>query len=774
MPSSPPSVRPVLAALLTALLLASSVLVSGSATLLPAAHAEVGGPSAQAPAAPPSATEDTPVSMDLVSLTPTSLAPGGTLEAQVEVTNTSSEPQSALALELRTRTSRITDRAELSAWESDTTAQPTGEAIASSAPHDELAPGESVLLTVTVDAEELDYSEEPYYWGTRRLELTVASEEDPLSTLRTFVVWRPAEAEDTITQSVLLPLAAEDASQMVTDPEAFATSAESGQLASVRETAPQVGADWWLDPALLDPPAMPVAQEDGEETPAGSVPEYGPEPRSAELAEVLEGASAQRTVLSMPYADSDTASLQAAGADDLAGMIGDRGDQVWKDREIAPRAEALRVDGQSADADALESVLESGATAAIAPSSSLRSDPASSVTPSSIGMYTSTRQPGAQLPLLAPDPELSSEFSQLTSGNDTEQVQQRLLAETATVASEYATSPRHLLISPSPDAVLDPTATSSAMDALQEAPWIEAGSTSELLDAAEHQDWTTDPLAGGDALYALGEVDGDAVVPSGPSATGRWQHLESAEAPAPLPEDALLELEAASAQVDTLAAAMEDDSPLDAPRREIIAGTSARWRGEPGVPAERAQEATELATALQNRIEVVPASGYNVISDAVSVPITISNRLDTPITVRIAVTSDKPLVQVGEPKVVTVPARGKIDAPIDVEAIANGTVTLTTVVTTEDGRALTAPADVPLTVNPSWENWTTLVIVIAMGLLVIVGVARARRTGSSTRAPAVVAPEDPEELARSGRSTPDRSPDPDTDIHPASPEEDRS
>src|SRR5690606_32735972 len=117
----------------------------------------------------------------------------------------------------------------------------------------------------------------------------------------------------------------------------------------------------------------------------------------------------------------------------------------------------------------------------------------------------------------------------------------------------------------------------------------------------------------------------------------------------------------------------------------------------------RAQEASLLATELQDRIGVVPASGYNVISDEVAVPITITNDLDTPITVRIEVTSDKPLVQIAEPMVVEVPARRQIDAGVDVEAIANGTVTLTTVLTTEDGRALTAPIDVPLTVNPSWE-----------------------------------------------------------------------
>src|SRR5699024_4658295 len=80
--------------------------------------------------------------------------------------------------------------------------------------------------------------------------------------------------------------------------------------------------------------------------------------------------------------------------------------------------------------------------------------------------------------------------------------------------------------------------------------------------------------------------------------------------------------------------------------------------------------------------------------------------------------------------------------------------TLTSSLTTEDGRSLTEPVEVPLTVNPAWENWTTMLVVIAMSLLVVVGVARARRTGAATRAPAMRGPEDPAELARSGRSAP--------------------
>lgn len=753
MPSLPLPVHPVLAALLAALVLASSVLVSGPATLLPAARAEAASASPAAPAAPPEQAEDAPVSMDLVSLTPTSLAPGGTLEAQVDVTNTSSEPLSTLALELRTRTSRVTERGELSQWQSDASPEAAGTALASSEPHEELAPGDSTRLTVEIDAEELDYSEEPYYWGTRRIALTVASEDEPLSTLRTFVVWRPDDVEEAITQSVLLPFSAGDAATMVTDPEDFAESAESGRLASLEQLAQRQDVDWWLDPALLDAPMLPVPLE-GEEAP-GAVREYAPEARSAELASVLQEEVGERTVIAMPYAQADTVSLEAAGADLLRDVVRDHGQQAWNDAGIVPRASAQRLDPASTDADTLESVLAADGTAAVLPSSSLRADPASSVTPSSIGVYPSSRTQGDPLTLLAPDPVLSSEFSLLTADSDAEQTRQRLLAETATIASEYATAPRHLLISPSAETVLDPEATGAVLDAMAEAPWIRSGSTGTLLDAAEDQSWTTAPRGGDGELYALGRLDGAAVRPSGPAEDGSWTHLESAEDPQLLDPQALTELESSWREIDTLAVAMEDDTSLEAPRREIIGATSLHWRGEPEVPQARAEHSAGVTSGLRDRIQVVPASGYNVISDEASVPITISNDLDTSITAQIEVTSDKPLVQVGEPVKVEVPARGQVDASVPVEAIANGTVTLTTIVSTEEGAPLTAPVEVPLTVNPSWENWTTLVLVIAMGLLVIVGVARARRTGASTRAPAVHGPEDPEVLVRTGRSTVD-------------------
>jgi hypothetical protein len=784
MPSSLPAVRPVLAALLTVLVVASSVLVSGPSTLIPAA----GAAAQDAPAAPPVPGDDAPVSMDLVSLTPTSLAPGGTLRAEVEVTNTSSAPLTDLDLELRTRTSRVTERSALARWQADTSpdadtpalatalggatagsgddpdGDPDGDAGedhgAQAAP---LAPGESRRLTVEVDAEELGYSEETYFWGTRRLSLTAVSGDEPLAGLRTFVVWRPDGADASITQSTLLPLSEADAAAAVTAPEERTASAEQGRLAGLRALAVREDVDWWLDPALLDPPVLAAPSDSSggegagaEEEDSSTVPEYRPDPVGAAISGELDAAVGARTVLSTPYAGADLVSLHEAGAEVLADAAREEADGVWEATGIAPRAQALAVPGPEADAEALEQAIEVGANAAVVPSSSLRPDLDASVTPSSVGVYESSRAEGARLPVLAPDPVLSDEFSLLTGDNDTEQTRQRMLAETATIASEYTSAPRHLLISPSAAAALDPEAAGTVLDALAEAPWIETGSTAALLDAAEQQAWTTDPGAGSEEMLALGRLDAQDVHASA-SVDGTWTIQQEAAAQQLLDPATLEGLEGSWRRLDALGEAMEDDSPLDAPRLEILGATSVAWRGEAGTPAARAQDAAERVEALRDRIRVVPASGYNVVSDSADVPITITNGLDTPITVKVSVTSDRRIVRIGEPAVVQVPARGQVDATVDVQAVANGAVTLTTTLTTEDDRALADPVEVPLTVNPSWENWTTLVLVIAMGLLVVVGVARARRTGSSTRAPAIHGPEDPEELSRTGRSTLDTS-----------------
>ena len=764
MPLSPPSVRPVLAALLTVLLIVAPALVSPSAT--PGATASAAGPdgSVGAPAAPPPLPDDTPISMDLVSLDPASLDLDGTVTAQVEVTNTSSEPLTDTVLELRGPSSRVTEREAISQWQADSSPDVDGAAISGSATTSTLAPGQSVTLTVEATSEELGYIDEPYYWGARRISLTVVADEQPLAAIRTFVVWRPEGAEDSITQSVLLPVASRDAAEAISDPPSYAESVESGHLGGLLDLAQREDVDWWLDPALLDPPLLPQdtgaeegsgsdeEQESAEPTPQPTIA-YEPEPAATGMAAALEEAVGQRTVLAMPYARTDLESVHAAGVTELARAAEEEGAAAWEENGIIPRALVLGVPSEQAGPQALQQVRTAGASAAIVPASSLRTDPSATVTPSSIALHRQD-DGGEDLPLLAPDPELSAEFSLLTGEGDAEQTRQRLLAETATIATEYTTAPRHLLIAPDPEVELDAAAAGDALDALGDVPWIETGRTGALLDAAAHRDWVTDTQDDSGQLYAEGEIDDAQVLPSGPGEDGRYVHLEEPEDPRLADPAVLDELAQTWSRLDTLGMAMKDDAALQGPRLVALSGASLRWREDPEVPAHRAEQAAERTVTLNEAIEVAPASGYNLISDSAPVPITVTNGLDTRIRVRIQVSSDRPLVHIDEQPVVEVPARGQVETTVPVSAIANGTVTLTSTLTTEDGRSLTEPVEVPLTVNPAWENWTTVLVVIAMSLLVIVGVARARRTGAATRAPAMRGPEDPEELARSGRSAP--------------------
>src|SRR5699024_12696666 len=91
----------------------------------------------------------------------------------------------------------------------------------------------------------------PSYGGARRLSLPVVADEPPRAAIRSFVVWRPEGAEDSITQSVLLPIASRAAAEAISDPPSYAESVESGRLGSLLELAQREDVDWWLDPALL-------------------------------------------------------------------------------------------------------------------------------------------------------------------------------------------------------------------------------------------------------------------------------------------------------------------------------------------------------------------------------------------------------------------------------------------------------------------------------------------------------------------------------------------
>jgi hypothetical protein len=676
------------------------------------------------------------VSLDLIDGGATSLSAGQELALKVRLTNRGSEPLTDPALELRVRTDRITDRGTLAQWQEQNGPDTYGVPATTVDGPGEIAPGDSAELTLAVEADDLGFSSAPYLWGARRLSVTATDEGDPLASLRSFTVWRPEGADARVSSTVMLPVAATDPGAVVTDTDAFTASADKGRLKDLSDLAARSDVDWMLDPSLLDSPEVSDGSG-GDDRSAGddegdqpSPAHYAVPDAASTLSDALASSAEDRDVLALPYAQSDAVSLKAAGTTDLQDALAERSKKVWEDNGIDPVGEATVIPGEEASGKTLARAVSSGADTLVVPSSSLRADPAGTVTPSSIGTFTSK---GTTVPVLAPDPTLSAELEDLRSGQDVEQVRQRVIAETAVIASEQSSAPRQILIAPDLAGDMDLDAVTSTLDALDEVPWTKQAPVSKLLDAAEKDRMVTDTGTESGGLYALGALDAGDVRPSGPGDDGTWAHLPRARERDEVETETLESLQGSLRSLGTVTSIAQEDAPFSATRFLILSTTSSRLAGKEDRTSDRVQTASEQVASMRESIHVVPASGYNLVSDSAGVPITVTNGLDSPITVEVAVSTDRPIVRVGEPTTVEVPARQKKEVTVPIDAIANGTVTLTSSLRSEDGTELASPVSVPLNVNPAWENWTTLVLVGALGALVVVGVLRARRTGSHRR-----------------------------------------
>lgn len=787
MPSSTPLARPHgrrWAGLLAALVLALACLLG----LAPPQ-------SIAAPADP----AETPLTLDLVSLTPVSVSSSSTVTAKVQVTNTSASAVAAPVMDLRVGAPRITSRGDLSAWENRTDVSASGTVRASSdAKTEDLAAGASRTFTVSVKADKLGLGDEDWLWGARRTALTVRSQGTDLATLRTFLVWRPSGATESVAQSVLLPVTADDPGQVATDPTAFAENAHRGRLSERLRLAERSDVDWLLDPALLDPPALatektaegvtepttaPSAQpsetadasstttpapsssdtaaptssptaateSDSSQSTATSVV-YEPSSASEEVADTLKDRAGSRTVLTVPYARADLVSIRSAGLSNLPKVLEDSSAQALKDAGIESRGTVLSVRGEQATADSLAQARDAGADVLLTPSSSLREDPVGTIVPSSAAVL---REKDSSTPVLAPDPVLSDQLGSITSAADGERVTQRMLAETAVIASEYTTADRQVLISPDASSGMDAEQAGAALDAMDQAPWIRSARTGDLLKAAESESWADGPEAKS-GLYAIGTIGAAAVHPSTRGTDGQWITAATAQTSPLLPAAPLRSAQRTAARTTALGSVMEDPAPTEQPRQAALSAASIVWRGDDGLRATgRADRAKALSDAVAGKITAVPASSYNLLASSSGVPITVTNDLSTPVTVDVVVSADANTVRLPEPsRRVTVPPQGQTQVRMPVEAVANGTVNLEVTLQAESGRELSPARSVRLTVNPSWENWTTMALVVAMGVLVVIGVLRARRTGSSRRGPAQRGPEDPELLAATGISRP--------------------
>lgn len=743
-------------------------------------------PSEPAPSPEPDARA--PLTLDLRALTPSAVKPGGTVEARVNITNTGSTPLEGVALQLSGLTSRVTDRTIADEWAAMDTADTShrGTVRGTSATRT-LGPGEAAEFTVRVPADSLGYTRDESLWGPRRIALTAvtgaqssADGTQPstggtaAATLRTFLVWQPTAETPRISLAYLAPLASTDPALAATDPDAFAKDVREGAFAAQWDIAQRTDVSWWLDPSMLADLKVPKGMTTLDEAlskldpaPSDSTPSPSPSPSTTPAASDAGGADEPASAPApgttwgqdRTWDERRSALIDAASSHDvtlapfaLASPATARSTAKLLEKEASAAATSaglstaptvVRMEPEAVSAKAIRA---SGAKVALVPAESFFSSTNPNVTPS--GYAQLARKGESTVALVGYDTRLTELSEHLADARDPELSYQRALADTALIAGQPASAPRTLLLAPSATSSLNPERTSHLLDALSAAPWVTHAPASTLLDAAKAGKGTTSIIGEG-GNYWVGTVKSVRAIGEGSDASPA--HIDAS--PEKVPAGASERVEKSLTSLTDVRATLKDPSYLSGAVLLAASGVSSPFFADTNAHIRRLSSIATVTEANTRRISLTLAGTYNLVSNEASIPFTVHNGFPTPATLQPTVSfSDRIAKTGGKLSPITLPALTTSDHSIPVQAVKSGNGTFTVMIASDNGVILDS-RESQLSVNPEWENWTTLVAMVLLAALVATGVVRAGRTKSDARSPAITAPEDLESV-----DDPDASP----------------
>lgn len=168
---------------------------------------------------------------------------------------------------------------------------------------------------------------------------------------------------------------------------------------------------------------------------------------------------------------------------------------------------------------------------------------------------------------------------------------------------------------------------------------------------------------------------------------------------------------------------------LTAPARlRLLALASNAWRGDDeGLTA--AVDARTAAWAKQTtEVGIVDSSSLTLLGDRSSLPVSIRNSSDYPVTVHLAVQpSNSALRIVRNDIVVEIQPDSSTRATVPVQSVANGKVELTMSLSSPTGVAVAQPATVELNVQAQWETVITAAAAVALIAIFGFGIFRSIR-----------------------------------------------
>ena len=178
----------------------------------------------------------------------------------------------------------------------------------------------------------------------------------------------------------------------------------------------------------------------------------------------------------------------------------------------------------------------------------------------------------------------------------------------------------------------------------------------------------------------------------------------------------LLAAEAAETRFATITA---EPARLTSERRLVLLSLLAQGWGMPSAPWTTAtSEFLDQSLDIRNAVQVVEASGFNLLADSAALPIAVSNDLNQAVTVYITVRPDTGILAVGDSRVeLVIEPNSQGRGEIPVQAISNGSVTVEISLTGANGVSIGRTTTAEINVQAGWE---TPIVVVLAGIVVLV------------------------------------------------------
>ncbi|MEU0033742.1 DUF6049 family protein [Streptomyces sp. NPDC006333] len=693
----------------TGALLAGAPLLAGllQLSVSPAAHA---AETASVAAASGSRTVD--VSLD--SLSPSAPTDGDTVTVSGSITNKGKQTVTDAHVGLRVGPSlsgrvAIDDAAERTGFQPGLDPLEVGGKYVQK--FSELPAGVSQRFSISVPVKELDLGSDGVYQLAVSLSGQTSAEpwEHVLGIERTFLPWQPEGADTRTKTTYLWPLIStvhlraetgSDAQQtpVFQDDELAKEIAPGGRLDQLLSLGGDLDVTWVVDPDLLasvDAMTRNYRIQDGDTTTAGKNQAV-----AKEWLDKLEKTVSGKEVVALPFADPDLASLAHHGTD-VAGSLNHLKDatDVASDTvdtiiHVKPETDfAWPVNG-AVDPSIIKVATSAGADKVIARSDSLRETGDLTYTPSA------ARPIGGGTTAVVSDYRLSTEFQgDMTKADDSTLAVQEFLAQALALNLQEPNDQRSIVVAPQrmPSASQAQT-MATAVKALQNGNWSDAQGLSAAAKAKPDPDATTRIPSG--SLYP--------------------QSLKNQE----LQTSDFVTIQTTQGNLDKFKVILTDKSRVVTPfGRAIDRGMSTSWRGRKGQGEAFRDGVRGYLDDLTGLVKLIKKSDAKLSGRSATIPVTVQNNLVQGVHhLVLRLTSKQPTrLKIGngayDEQPIQVAGEHSQSVKFTTSAKANGPVTVTAQLFTEDGQKYGDPVDFEVKVT---EITPTVMLVIGGGVLLLV------------------------------------------------------